>query len=71
MISCNAAVTNPSLTPRKQRDEIVQNNYGHALVKSFCLRLIGGNLVGSTNEVMSLHLGGALIPLLRPYQTLA
>ncbi|KAI3760044.1 hypothetical protein L1987_50433 [Smallanthus sonchifolius] len=32
---------------------------------------IGGNLMGSTNEVMSLHLRGALIPLLRPYQTLA
>ncbi|KAL8224852.1 hypothetical protein R6Q57_017409 [Mikania cordata] len=32
---------------------------------------IGGNLVGSINEVMSLHLWGALIPLLRPYQTLA
>ncbi|XP_010243569.1 PREDICTED: monothiol glutaredoxin-S11-like [Nelumbo nucifera] len=31
---------------------------------------IGGKLVGSTNEVMSLHLGGSLIPLLRPYQTL-
>ncbi|KAK9070079.1 hypothetical protein SSX86_010478 [Deinandra increscens subsp. villosa] len=31
---------------------------------------IGGNLVGSTNEVMSLHLRGALIPLIRPYQTL-
>ncbi|KAL3717569.1 hypothetical protein ACJRO7_009067 [Eucalyptus globulus] len=29
---------------------------------------IGGNLVGSTNEVMSLHLGGALLPLLAPYQ---
>ncbi|KAD6120178.1 hypothetical protein E3N88_11449 [Mikania micrantha] len=32
---------------------------------------IGGNLVGSINEVMSLHLRGALIPLLGPYQTLA
>ena len=32
---------------------------------------IGGKLVGSTNEVMSLHLSGNLIPLLRPYQTLA
>ncbi|PPD96202.1 hypothetical protein GOBAR_DD06771 [Gossypium barbadense] len=31
---------------------------------------IGGKLVGSTNEVMSLHLGGGLIPLLRPYQAL-
>ncbi|KAL3531425.1 hypothetical protein ACH5RR_010747 [Cinchona calisaya] len=30
---------------------------------------INGKLVGSTNEVMSLHLSGALIPLLRPYQT--
>ncbi|KAK2457241.1 Glutaredoxin-C13 [Trifolium repens] len=28
---------------------------------------IGGRLVGSTNEVMSLHLSGSLIPLLRPY----
>ncbi|CAL5208936.1 unnamed protein product [Lathyrus oleraceus] len=27
---------------------------------------IGGKLVGSTNEVMSLHLRGSLIPLLRP-----
>ncbi|KAL5069358.1 hypothetical protein RYX36_020245 [Vicia faba] len=29
---------------------------------------IGGKLVGSTNEVMSLHLSGSLVPLLRPYQ---
>ena len=29
---------------------------------------IGGKLVGSTNEVMSLHLSGSLIPLLRPYK---
>ncbi|KAI3962323.1 hypothetical protein MKX01_005325 [Papaver californicum] len=26
---------------------------------------IGGSLIGSTNEVMSLHLGGSLVPLLR------
>nr|XP_043636948.1 glutaredoxin-C13-like [Erigeron canadensis] len=32
---------------------------------------IGGDLVGSTNEVMSLHLRGNLIPMVRPYQTLA
>ncbi|PON96639.1 Glutaredoxin-like [Trema orientale] len=32
---------------------------------------IDGKLVGSTNEVMSLHLSGSLIPLLRPYQTLS
>ncbi|KAK1428213.1 hypothetical protein QVD17_17042 [Tagetes erecta] len=31
---------------------------------------IGGKLVGSTNEVMSLHLSGSLIPLLKPYQSL-
>ncbi|KAK7270223.1 hypothetical protein RIF29_23216 [Crotalaria pallida] len=31
---------------------------------------IGGKLVGSTNEVMSLHLSGSLIPLLQPYQSL-
>ncbi|KAL5791735.1 hypothetical protein ACOSP7_000329 [Xanthoceras sorbifolium] len=29
---------------------------------------IAGRLVGSTNEVMSLHLSGALTPLLKPYQ---
>ncbi|XP_051142038.1 monothiol glutaredoxin-S11-like [Andrographis paniculata] len=29
---------------------------------------IGGSLVGSTNEVMSLHLSGSLIPRLAPYQ---
>lgn len=29
---------------------------------------ISGQLVGSTNEVMSLHLSGNLIPLLKPYQ---
>ncbi|GMN38107.1 hypothetical protein TIFTF001_007354 [Ficus carica] len=29
---------------------------------------IDGKLVGSTNEVMSLHLSGSLIPLLKPYQ---
>ncbi|GER26494.1 glutaredoxin family protein [Striga asiatica] len=28
---------------------------------------VGGELVGSTNEVMSLHLSGSLVPLLRPY----
>lgn len=31
---------------------------------------IGGKLVGSTNEVMSLHLSGSLMPLLKPYQNL-
>ncbi|KAK8654307.1 hypothetical protein V6N13_128278 [Hibiscus sabdariffa] len=31
---------------------------------------IGGKLVGSTNEVMSLHLSGGLMPMLKPYQTL-
>ncbi|XP_044503837.1 monothiol glutaredoxin-S9-like [Mangifera indica] len=29
---------------------------------------IAGKLIGSTNEVMSLHLSGNLIPLVRPYQ---
>ncbi|KAJ7972905.1 Glutaredoxin family protein [Quillaja saponaria] len=29
---------------------------------------IGGTLVGSTNEVMSLHLSGKLNTLLQPYQ---
>ena len=29
---------------------------------------IGGKLVGSTNEVMSLHLSGALTSMLKPYQ---
>ncbi|CAI9767883.1 unnamed protein product [Fraxinus pennsylvanica] len=29
---------------------------------------ISGKLVGSTNEVMSLHLSGSLIPQLQPYQ---
>ncbi|KAL9228140.1 hypothetical protein vseg_003752 [Gypsophila vaccaria] len=29
---------------------------------------IGGNLMGSTNEVMSLHLRGDLTRMLRPYQ---
>lgn len=32
---------------------------------------IAGKLVGSTNEVMSLHLSGNLIPLLKPYQALS
>ncbi|KAL4588241.1 hypothetical protein LXL04_001123 [Taraxacum kok-saghyz] len=32
---------------------------------------IAGKLVGSTNEVMSLHLSGSLIPLLKPYQSLS
>ncbi|XP_074359106.1 glutaredoxin-C13-like [Apium graveolens] len=30
---------------------------------------ISGELVGSTNEVMSLHLSGSLTPLLKPYQS--
>lgn len=29
---------------------------------------VSGKLVGSTNEIMSLHLSGSLIPLLKPYQ---
>lgn len=29
---------------------------------------IQGKLIGSTNEVMSLHLSGSLTPLLQPYQ---
>lgn len=29
---------------------------------------VGGKLLGSTNEVMSLHLSGSLTPLLRQYQ---
>lgn len=32
---------------------------------------IGGKLVGSTNEVMSLHLSGSLTPLLRPYHAVS
>ncbi|KAF6169412.1 hypothetical protein GIB67_010637 [Kingdonia uniflora] len=32
---------------------------------------IGGLFVGSTNEVMSLHLGGSLNPLLKPYRALS
>ncbi|KAL7198890.1 hypothetical protein ACSBR2_021225 [Camellia fascicularis] len=31
---------------------------------------IDGKLVGSTNEVMSLHLSGSLLPMLKPYQAL-
>ncbi|GKU86754.1 hypothetical protein SLE2022_243980 [Rubroshorea leprosula] len=31
---------------------------------------IGGQLVGSTNEVMSMHLSGKLIPMLKPYQAM-
>ncbi|KAK1354075.1 Monothiol glutaredoxin-S9 [Heracleum sosnowskyi] len=30
---------------------------------------INGKLVGSTNEVMSLHLSGSLTPLLKQYQS--
>ncbi|KAI4304523.1 hypothetical protein MLD38_040019 [Melastoma candidum] len=29
---------------------------------------IDGKLIGSTNEVMSRHLNGSLLPMLRPYQ---
>ncbi|XP_057964325.1 monothiol glutaredoxin-S9-like [Malania oleifera] len=32
---------------------------------------IGGQLIGSTNEVMSLHLRGSLVQLLKPYQNLS
>ncbi|KAH1261590.1 Glutaredoxin-C13 [Glycine max] len=32
---------------------------------------IGGKLVGSTNEVMSLHLSGSLTQLLKPYRALS
>ncbi|KAL5701349.1 Monothiol glutaredoxin-S9 [Ranunculus cassubicifolius] len=30
---------------------------------------VGGTLIGSTNEIMTLHLAGSLVPLVRPYQT--
>ncbi|OAY61766.1 monothiol glutaredoxin-S9 [Manihot esculenta] len=32
---------------------------------------IGGKLIGSTNEIMSHHLSGTLIQMLKPYQTLS
>ncbi|WOH01608.1 hypothetical protein DCAR_0520992 [Daucus carota subsp. sativus] len=32
---------------------------------------INGKLVGSTNEVMSLHLTGSLTPMLKPYQNMS
>ncbi|KAI4365683.1 hypothetical protein MLD38_021648 [Melastoma candidum] len=32
---------------------------------------IGGKFVGSTNDIMSLHLDGSLVQLLEPYQTAA
>ncbi|WCJ21405.1 Glutaredoxin family protein [Euphorbia peplus] len=32
---------------------------------------IGGKLMGSTNEIMSLHLSGTLIQMLKPFQTLS
>ncbi|ESW16552.1 hypothetical protein PHAVU_007G165900 [Phaseolus vulgaris] len=32
---------------------------------------IGGTLVGSTNEVMSLHLSGSLTKMLKPYRSLS
>nr|AFC01204.1 glutaredoxin family protein [Ammopiptanthus mongolicus] len=32
---------------------------------------IGGKLMGSTNEVMSLHLSGSLTQLLKPYQPMS
>ncbi|KAA8543148.1 hypothetical protein F0562_021357 [Nyssa sinensis] len=57
--------------------EIDQDPEGREMEKAF-VRLgcnapvpavfIAGKLVGSTNEVMSLHLSGSLIPLLKPYQ---
>ncbi|KAI4341707.1 hypothetical protein MLD38_026399 [Melastoma candidum] len=33
------------------------------------LVFIGGTFIGSTNEIMSLHLNGSLVQLLQPYQT--
>lgn len=44
-----------------------------ALVRMGCTApvpavFVGGKLIGSTNEVMSLHLSGSLIPLLKSYQ---
>ncbi|CAM8888476.1 unnamed protein product [Rhodiola kirilowii] len=32
---------------------------------------VGGKLIGSTNEVMSLHLSGLLLQKIKPYQTLS
>lgn len=32
---------------------------------------IAGKLIGSTNEVMSLHLSGSLLPLLKPYRAIS
>ncbi|KAI3979657.1 hypothetical protein MKX01_013752 [Papaver californicum] len=31
---------------------------------------INGQFIGSTSEIMSLHLGGSLLPLVRPYQAM-
>ncbi|KAI3846598.1 hypothetical protein C5167_043407 [Papaver somniferum] len=31
---------------------------------------INGQFIGSTNEIMSLHLGGSLLPLVRPFQAM-
>ncbi|GAV83376.1 Glutaredoxin domain-containing protein, partial [Cephalotus follicularis] len=47
-----------------------------ALMRSGCngpvpAVFIGGKLVGSTNEVMSLHLSGLLIPMLKPYMAIS
>lgn len=61
--------------------EIDQDPHGRdmekALLKQGCNSppvpavYICGKLVGSTNEVMSLHLSGSLIPLLKPFQSLS
>ncbi|KAJ0610257.1 putative thioredoxin-disulfide reductase [Helianthus annuus] len=60
--------------------EIDQDPEGREMEKALLKRgcsspvpavFIGGKLVGSTNEVMSLHLSGSLIPLLKPYQLLS
>ncbi|CAN7062751.1 hypothetical protein Bca4012_095959 [Brassica carinata] len=45
-----------------------------ALVRLGCANavpavFVSGKLVGSTNDVMSLHLSGSLVPLIKPYQS--
>ncbi|KAJ8559285.1 hypothetical protein K7X08_003343 [Anisodus acutangulus] len=45
-----------------------------ALIKMGCnpsvpAIFIGGKLIGSTNEIMSLHLKGSLVQLLNPYMS--
>ncbi|KAJ4967801.1 hypothetical protein NE237_014502 [Protea cynaroides] len=52
---------------REMERAIMRMGYSTAVPAVF----IAGKLVGSTNEVMALHLSGGLVPLIKPYRVMS